>query len=71
MKDAKEKMNVLRGLKSTIAEMKYYSDIETLALDIKNEQVVMKFASTPSSLKTIDVRDLNALGIAKAVLDNL
>lgn len=71
MRDAKEKMNVLRGLKSTIAEMKYYSDIETLALDIKNEQVVMKFASMPSSLKTIDVRDLNALGIAKAVLDNL
>lgn len=71
MRDAKEKMEVLRGLKSTIAEMKYYSDIETLALDIKNEQVVMKFASTPSSLKTIDVRDLNALGIAKAVLDNL
>lgn len=71
MKDAKEKMNVLRGLKSTIAEMKYYSDIETLALDIKNEQVVMKFASMPSSLKLIDVRGLNALGIAKAVLDNL
>lgn len=71
MRDAKEKMNVLRGLKSTIAEMKYYSDIETLALDIKNEQVVMKFASMPSSLKLIDVRDLNALGIAKAVLDNL
>lgn len=71
MRDAREKMNVLRELKSTIAEMKYYSDIEMLALDIKNDHVVIKFADSPLSPKLIDVRDLNALGIAKAVLNNL
>lgn len=68
MRDAKEKMEVLRALKQTIMHMKYFGDIETLALDTVHEKVILQ---TSQSSKIIDVRDLNSLGICKKVLDNL